>query len=182
MNTPDLKLSDHFSLFELTATSNEALQSANRDLTTEQVQKLSTLALHAEAIREICGGIPLRVHSGYRAPALNGATLGSSSTSQHPKCEAIDFDVKDQTLDDTFRKLLEAGEAGTFRFGQLILEEADRGFKDAEGRECISRWIHCSVEGSLPREKIGQVMKMNAGTDGKPHYVLSKQIHFQEAT
>jgi hypothetical protein len=176
-----MKLSEHFSLFELTHTDQEGYQAANRELTTEQIQKLGVLALHAEAIREICGGIPLKVHSGYRADRLNGATRGSSSTSQHPRCEGLDFNVVGQPLDDTFNKLLEAAEAGKFKFGQLILEEADRGFKDAEGRESISRWVHCSVEGTLEREKVGQVMKMRAATDGKPHYELVKKLEFKEA-
>lgn len=174
--TVDTKLSEHFSLYELTVTSNDKLQAANRDLTADQCQKLGFLALHAEAIREICGGLPVRIHSGYRADALNAATHGASSTSQHPKCEALDFDVAGQPLDDTFRMLLDAARAGKFRFGQLILEQADRGYKDPDGRESIARWVHCSVVGSLPGAKVGQAMKMVAGADGKQHYELIEQV------
>lgn len=171
--TPDMKLSEHFSLYELTHTDNEGYQAANRELTNEQLQKLGMLALHAEAIREICG-VPLRIHSGYRADRLNGATLGSSSTSQHPKCEAIDFDAKDQPLLDSFNKILDAAEAGKFKFGQLILERAQRPYGAVE-------WLHCSVPGLLPPEKVGQVMKMTAANDGKPHYELVKKLEFKEA-
>ncbi len=179
--TPDMKLSEHFSLYELTVTSNAALQEKNRELDNAQVQKLATLALHCEAIRELCGGRPLNVHSGYRSLSLNGATKGASSTSQHPRCEAIDFDVAGQPLDDTFGKLLDAAREGKFTFGQLILESADRGYKDANGAESIAHWVHCSVIGTLPPEKVGQAMKMVAGADGKQHYELVEKLTFKEA-
>jgi zinc D-Ala-D-Ala carboxypeptidase len=178
---PDMKLSDHFSLYELTTTSNAALQEKNRELDNAQVQKLATLALQCEAIRKICGEFPLRVHSGYRSLSLNGATKGASTTSQHPRCEAVDFDVSGQPLEDTFNKLLDAARAGEFSFGQLILESADRGYKDADGRESIAHWVHCSVIGTLPPEKVGQAMKMVAGADGKQHYELVEKLTFKEA-
>lgn len=174
----DQKLTTHFSLYELTVTANASLQAANRELTTEQLQKLNFLAHHCEQIRDFCGDASLRIHSGYRSEALNGATHGASSTSQHPRCEAVDFDVAGQPLDVTFALLLAAAKAGRFRFGQLILEQADRGYKDADGKESIAHWVHCSVIGTLAPEKIGQVLKMVAGPDGKPHYELVEQIKF----
>lgn len=169
--TSDMKLTEHFSLYELTSTSNEALQAKNRELTGEQVQKLVALAHHCEAIRRICGDGPLKIHSGYRSDALNGATHGSSSTSQHPRCEAVDFDVPGQDLGETFRLIHEAARAGKFRFGQLILEQAARPYGTVT-------WVHCSVEGTLDPMKIGQVMKMVAGQDGKPHYELVEKMDF----
>lgn len=168
--TGDQKLSENFSLYELTATSNEALQAKNRELVGDQFQKLIVLAYHCEAIRRICGA-PVKIHSGYRSEALNGATHGSSSTSQHPRCEAVDFDVPGQELGETFRLLHEAARAGKFRFGQLILESAVRPYGTAN-------WVHCSVEGTLDRAKVGQVMKMVAGQDGKQHYELIEKMDF----
>ncbi len=172
--TGDQKLSEHFSLYELTATSDEALQAKNRELTTEQVQKLVALAHHCEAIRAIVGRVPVKIHSGYRSDALNGATAGSSKTSQHPRCEAVDFDVPGQELGETFRLLHEAAREGKFQFGQLILETAVRAYGTAN-------WVHCSVVGTLAPEKVGQVMKMVAGADGKPHYELIEKLDFKEA-
>lgn len=170
----DRLLSDHFGLFELTKTSNADLQSMNRSLSDMQVQKLTKLARHAEAIREICGAAVL-VHSGYRSAALNGATLGSSDTSQHTRCEALDFDVIGQSVDDSFTKLYNSAKAGRFQFGQLILEEANRGY-------VLSRWVHCSIIGSLDPAKVGQAMKMTAGPDGVPHYALVEQLKFEKLT
>lgn len=165
------QLSEHFSLDELTVTSNDALQAANRVITDDQFVKLTALAAHCEILRAICGGRPLRIHSGYRSPALNGATTGSSSTSQHPRCEAVDFDVPGQTIEDSFNELLAAARAGKFKFGQLIIETAERSYGTV-------KWVHCSVIGTLDPSKVGQVMKMQSGPDGKPHYVLVDQIKF----
>jgi hypothetical protein len=87
----DQSLSTHFSLYEMTRTDNAKLQDANRDVTDDQVGKLTMLAGWLEGgARPLVG--PMRVHSAYRCDALNGVLPGHSSTSQHPKCEAVDFD------------------------------------------------------------------------------------------
>lgn len=166
----DVALTAHFSLFELTVTSNASLQGLNHTLTDKQVDKLTVLANHAEVVREICGA-PINIHSGYRNDALNGVTVGSSSTSQHPKCEALDLDVKGQTVEQTFNLLLAAARAGKFKFGQLIIEQAERSYG-------VAQWVHCSVIGTLDPDKVGQVMKMEAGPDGKPNYVLIDHLKF----
>lgn len=152
------QLTPHFSVDELTVTSNAALQASNRVLTDDQVAKLAVLAAHLETVRAICGNVPLRVHSAYRSDAVNGATRGAASTSQHPKCEAADFDVPGQTVNETFLALLTAARAGTFKFGELIIESADRGYKNADGTESISCWVHCSVIGTINPDHVGQVM------------------------
>jgi hypothetical protein len=173
------QLTEHFQIDELTVTSNAALQAANRVLTDDQIAKLGVLAQHLETIRALCGNTPLNVHSAYRSDAVNGATRGASSTSQHPKCEAADFDVPGQTIDATFLTLLTAARAGTFRFGQLIIEEADRGYKNADGTESISRWVHCSVIGTLNPDHVGQVMKADWNeAEGKFDYTLIDRIKF----
>lgn len=168
----DRKLSPHFSFFELTATSSPDLQAKNRELTPEQWIKLGELADHCEAIRGIVGQ-PVKIHSGYRCPDVNGATVGSSSTSQHPRCEAVDFDVPGQDVEETFGRLLVAARAGRLRFGQLIIERAQRSYGAVA-------WVHCSVIGTLDAAKVGQVMKMTAGPDGKPHYELVCKLDFKE--
>jgi zinc D-Ala-D-Ala carboxypeptidase len=166
----DEQLSPHFSLFELTTTSNKKLQEENRTLTYEQMCRLIILANHAESIREICGNAPVRVHSGYRSDSLNGATSGSSSASQHPRCEALDMDVMNQSVEDTFNKLLAAARVGKFKFGQLIIEKAGRDYG-------VSQWVHCSIIGTLDTTKVGQVMRMTE-VDGKFNYVLIDHLKF----
>lgn len=166
----DVQLSTHFSLYELTATSNASLQEENRTLTDDQVYKLTVLAAHGEKIRDIIG-LPVIVHSGYRCDALNGVIPGSSTTSQHPRCEALDLAVQGQSVDDTFNALLAAAKAGSFQFGQLIIEEATRSYG-------VVRWVHCSVIGTLDPSKVGQVMKMVARADGVTHYTMVDKLDF----
>jgi hypothetical protein len=166
----DMQLSAHFSLYELTATANASLQEENRTLTDDQVSKLSVLAAHGEKIRDIVN-LPVVVHSGYRCNALNGVIPGSSSTSQHPRCEALDLAVLGQSVDDTFNILLAAAKMGSFQFGQLIIEEATRSYG-------VVRWVHCSVIGTLDPSKVGQVMKMVAGADGVTHYTMVDKLDF----
>lgn len=170
---PSFQLSEHFSLGELTVTSNAALQGVNRLLSDTQLQKLTKLARHAEGIRRICG-LPVRIHSGFRSLALNGATAGSSKTSQHPKCEAIDFDIIGMSLEDAFTKLRAEAAAGRFVFGQLILECAQRDYG-------TSRWLHCSVIGTMDQSKVGQVLTM-VEKDGIYVYELVEQIKFEGLT
>ena len=165
----NIELTTHFNLHELTVTNNQAKQDANRDLTDEQVDKLCALARHGEAIREICGALPLRIHSAYRSPALNSATVGASNTSQHPLCEAIDFDVIGQDLETSFTLLWDAVRAGRLPLGQLIVEEAPRGTG-------VARWIHCSAPGNLPPAKRGLIMRMLVGTDGKRQTTVLEQV------
>lgn len=164
-------LTPHFSLFELTVTTKQSLQKQNRTLSDTQLMKLNTLAAFCERIRGVCGNSAVRIHSGYRSPSLNGATVGSSTTSQHPKCEAVDFDVAGQNVQETFNKILAAAKTGSIQFGQLILERAEREYGVVE-------WVHCSAVGSLDPKKVGQVMKMIAGRDGKPNYLLIDQIKY----
>ena len=166
----DSKLSEHFSLFELTVTTVPKMQEVNRLLSNNQMKKMKALADHCEIIREICGGAMI-VHSGYRGTLLNGVTQGSASTSQHPRCEAIDFHIVGISVEEAFSKILEAARAKKIKFGQLILERADRGY-------AVSTWVHCSVTGTLDPSKVGQVMKMVSGLDNVPHYISIDHISF----
>jgi hypothetical protein len=163
-------LSEHISLDELTVTDNSALQAANRDISESQFDKLKALALHCELIRSICGNRPIRIHSGYRSDALNAVTPGSSGTSQHTKCEAIDFDIPGVTVEDTFTELIQAARDAKFKFGQLILEQAENRFG-------VAKWVHCSVIGTLNPAHVGQAMKMTS-KDGVQKWDLIEQFHF----
>lgn len=168
----DQQLTPHFSLNELTVTSNTALQAQNRTLDDDQMVKLKALAQFAEGIRHLCGDVPMNVHSGYRCAAVNGATLGSSSTSQHPRCEAIDFDIPGQTIEQTFNLLLQSAKDHKLCFGQLIIEQAQRSYG-------VTEWVHCSVVGTLDPEKVGTVYRAVAGPDGKFVYTFVAKLDFE---
>jgi len=157
---PDQKLVRH-TVYQLTTTNNAALQDQNRRITPEQIAKLMEVdALLAQA--EDLIGKKLVVNSGYRCPELNAKTPGSATHSQHLLCEAGDVheDGSADTaagVEDAFQKLWKAGRDGKFKFGQLIVETAQRSY----GRVF---WLHVSL-GAPHRgpARCGQVMRMENG-------------------
>lgn len=158
----DRKLSEHFSLYELTATNYADLQGYNRILTDLQVNKLSNLAMLLETVRLILE-VPLTISSAYRSYAVN-MKVGGSATSQHMRSEAADFVPKGMDLPLAFSLLRKAAKARNIMFGQLIYEKQVRPY----GVE----WIHISL-GSPYRDIgiCGQVLTMNDG-----YYHLIEQI------
>ena len=81
-----MNLSPHFTLRELTRTSTGLANEPKPS----QVAALTSLCLHVlEPIRALLG-VPLRITSGYRAPAVNAA-IGGAKASQHMLGEAVDF-------------------------------------------------------------------------------------------
>ena len=87
-----MNLSPHFSFTELTRTSQTALQDRNREEAQVYIAQLTLLAELLEAIRAHFGR-PLKINSGFRGPAVNAATPGSSKTSQHMRGEAADITI-----------------------------------------------------------------------------------------
>lgn len=129
--TPDTRLAPNFTLGELTATSHSKYRANNFAFGADSVDKLREVAALLQAGRDHFGR-PFKVHSGARSPGLNAA-VGGSRSSQHMKCEAVDFSVRGVPLVDVWRwYALNAG----LHFGQLILE------KNAAGED---RWIHLSL-------------------------------------
>lgn len=166
----DRQLSPHFSLFELTRTDHSEFQEENRHVTQEEETKLRELANLGEAIIVILG-CNVDKHSGKRCLALN-RFLGSSDSSQHVKCEGLDFSPEgpdtEATVTDAWQKIVTAVRAqrkpgyvgtGVLKFGQLLLESC----KDK--REGRVWWIHVSL-GAPYRDakKCGQIATL---IDGK---------------
>lgn len=151
----DRKLTEHFSLYELTTTNVAHLQEMNRNVTESQIQKLWILAHLAEDIREFLM-VPLKITSGYRCLDLNQA-IGSTNRSQHLLCEAIDFVPIGMDIGAAFRNLAKAVREGRLAVGQLIFETDLRPYG-------YDSWIHCSL--GVPfrsHEKCSQVLRMENG-------------------
>lgn len=159
----DRKLTDNFTLYELTATSHANLQAENRVLNEVQIGKLTDLARLLERVRDILE-CPLVIHSGYRCTALNRA-VGSRDDSQHLRSEAADFVPKGMDLLIAFSMIRNAAEARQIEFGQLIYEKAQRSYGTTE-------WIHISLGAPYRKaETCGEVLSMNAGK-----YELIEQV------
>ena len=123
-----MQLTPHFSLSELTVTSNKDLKATNQVQAEKQLGKMYMLAGFAERVREIVGK-PLIITSGYRCPALNKA-VGGASSSQHKLAEAIDFKCKGLTNEQIACKIA----VSDLKFQQLIIEHSGG-----------AAWVHISI-------------------------------------
>lgn len=126
-----MKLSPHFSLAELTRSSTaDALQLDNRPAD-ELVPRLVRTAEMLERIRSTLG-VPVTITSGYRAPAVNRA-VGGVTSSDHAQGHAADIVAPGYGTPYQIAKLL-APLVSTLSIGQLILE-------GVKGKQ----WVHVST-------------------------------------
>ncbi len=80
-------LSQHFSLAEMTTTGTGIY---NQPANSAHMNNLRASAMLMERVRDLLGGLPIKVNSAYRSPAVNTAVRGSS-TSAHCLGWAVDF-------------------------------------------------------------------------------------------
>ncbi|CAB4141370.1 Peptidase M15A, C-terminal [uncultured Caudovirales phage] len=129
-----MKLSEHFSLEELTVSETAARKGLDNTPDNDALFDLKRLALFLEEIRTAVGK-PLRINSAYRAPEVN-ASVGGSKTSQHCKGQAADIRVTGMTPDQVVQAIITA----KLPFDQVIRE--------------FDSWTHVSIapQGKLPRK------------------------------
>ena len=158
--TPDKKLSDHFTLYQLTRTDHSDLQEENRHVTEEEENKLKAVAGLLETGMDILQ-LELDIHSGRRYLELN-KRVGGSERSQHLKCEAVDFSSKgpdtENSVNAIFSQLVVAANYDKIKFGQLIVESVNQG---REGRKF---WVHISLGAPYRHaSRCGQCLRMKDG-------------------
>ena len=146
-----MKLSENFSLLELTKSQTAERKGIDNPPSTE----------HQENLKKLCENVlqPVRDHfeqvvsvsSGYRSPELCTA-IGSSSKSQHARGEAADFEifgVSNKELADWIHY--------NINYDQLILEY----WKESDPN---SGWVHCSYSESNNRRQYLRAYKENGST------------------
>lgn len=84
------RLSEHFSLDEMTVSATGTRLGLKNVPTQTALAVLTKTARRMEEVRDLLGGKPIIVLSGYRAPAINKA-VGGSSNSAHMTGHAVDF-------------------------------------------------------------------------------------------
>jgi hypothetical protein len=122
-----MKLTSHFTLAELTVTSQPFDNTPSEDtliILTETARRLET-------VRMLLEGAAIHVSSGYRSIAVNKA-VGGSSKSAHLLGYAVDFTTKEHTPLEICRIIA----ASTIKFDQLIYE---------------GTWVHISFD---PKERM----------------------------
>ena len=148
-----MNLSKSFTLNELTK-SQEALRLGIANIPDEeQILNLKILCEKIlQPIRDFYG-MPVSVSSGFRSPELCKA-IGSSSTSQHTRGEAADFEIF-----SIANKALAEFIVANLDYDQCILEFWNEN-------EPNSGWVHCSYSSKYNRRQYLKADKV----DGKIVY------------
>lgn len=117
------KLTEHFTLEELTHTDHREFDNTPNDA---EKANLERLALFLEQVKELLGGKPIMVNSAFRCKQVNDA-VGSKDTSQHRIGCAADIRVPNMTPDQVVKAVIASG----LGYDQIIRE--------------FDRWTHISV-------------------------------------
>ena len=133
-----MKLSEHFSLEELTVTNHRSLDNTPNAGETENLRRL---AAFLELLKDRLGGRPVMVNSAYRSKAVNDA-CGSRDTSQHRLGCAADIRVPGMTPDAVVTAVMASGLA----YDQIIRE--------------FDAWTHISIPNlpALPPRKMALII------------------------
>ena len=148
-----MKLSDNFSLLELTKSQTAERKGIDNTPSPEHQENLKLLCTHIlQPIRDHFERV-VSVSSGYRSEALCTA-IGSKTTSQHAKGQAADFEIyglSNQELANNIKENLD--------YDQLILE-----YWTPESPN--NGWIHCSYNSEGNRKEYLRAYK----NEGKTKY------------
>ena len=151
-----MKLTQNFSLNELTKSQTAERKGINNTPSTEHQENLKSLCeMILQPIRDHFGQV-VSVSSGYRSQELCVA-IGSSTQSQHAKGQASDFEifgVSNKELADYIDQNLD--------YDQLILEY----WKGED--EPNSGWVHCSYTNGNNRKQYLRAYKENGSTKYEP--------------
>ena len=146
-----MKLSDNFSLLELTKSQTAERKGINNTPSPEHQENLKLLCTHIlQPVRDHFEQV-VSVSSGYRSPELCTA-IGSKTTSQHAKGQAADFEIfglSNRELANYIKENLD--------YDQLILEYWKK-------EDPNSGWVHCSYDVSVNRKQYLKAYKENGRT------------------
>lgn len=150
-------ISKHLSMKEVTKSATATKLGIDNTPTPQHLANLKLLAEKVfEPIRDHFGK-PIGVSSGYRSAALNEATPGSSSTSQHCSGEALDLDQGTTGTGITNKDVFEFIK-NNLEFDQMIWEYGTKDEPD---------WVHVSYESTGKQRK--QILRCTR-VNGKPSY------------
>lgn len=137
------RLSDNFCLWEMVRSQTAQARKIFNVPDEAGIEKLRQLCVKVlQPIRSALGR-PLRVNSAYRSPKLNAAVGGASKTSQHMRCEAVDFEIMGM---DNFELAQWVREH--LVYDQLILE-----FYGDDSSDPNDGWVHVSYTTARPNRR-----------------------------
>ena len=127
-----MKLTEHFSLEELTATSHRQFDNTPNDA---EMANLVLLAEFLEQVKAALDGKPVMINSAFRSKQVNDS-VGSKDTSQHRTGCAADFKVPGMVPDAVVRAIIAAG----LPYDQIIRE--------------FDAWTHISISDKPRRQAL----------------------------
>ena len=146
-----MKLTENFSLHEMTSSVTAQKRGINNMPTQEHTENLKALCENVlEPVRELMG-CPIKITSGYRSGQLN-AYIGGASMSQHMFGQAVDIDLNERNAE------LYNAIVNNLEFDQVIWE-----FGTDENPD----WVHVSYAADKNRKKCLKAVKK----DGKTVYL-----------
>ena len=134
-------VTEHVSLAELTYSETAMRRGILNVPSASVVDRLRLVCAHIVEPARAHFGLPVRINSGYRAPAVNVA-VGGAPDSQHVKGEAVDFEIPGVT-----NVALAVWIHDALAFDQLILEAYVPG-------QPSSGWVHCSWRANGNRRSV----------------------------
>lgn len=132
-----MRLSEHFTLAELTVSQEAARRAIDNTPSSEVIANLRRTAELLELVRSLFGK-PVIVTSGYRSPAVNRA-VGGSMHSQHMIGQAADFVIPSAGSPLEICRTIASTLPSAIPFHQLIHE--------------FRAWVHISWSGA-PRRQV----------------------------
>ena len=130
-----MKLTENFSLEELTHTDHREFDNTPNDV---ELNNLTRLAEFLEQVRTLLGK-PIFINSAFRSKLVNDA-VGSKDTSQHRIGCAADLRVVGMTPDEVVKAII----ASDLNFDQIIRE--------------FDRWTHISIPNSIHNQPRKQAL------------------------
>ena len=118
-----MKLSEHFTLEELTATSHREFDNTPK---ASELANLMRLAALLEQVKTVLGNKPVMINSGFRSKQVNDS-VGSKDTSQHRLGCAADIRIPGMSPNEVVKAIMDSD----IPYDQLIRE--------------FDSWTHISV-------------------------------------
>ena len=150
------RLSENFSLWEMVRSETANARGIFNIPDEAGIERLRQVCINVlQPIRNKFGR-PIRVNSAYRSPKLNASVNGSSKTSQHMRCEAVDFEIMGM---DNFELAQWVQE--NLIYDQLILE-----FHGDDSTDPNDGWVHTSYTTARPNRRMDLTINLKGTRSG----------------
>jgi zinc D-Ala-D-Ala carboxypeptidase len=132
-----VQVTEHFSWYEVQYSTTAKARGIDNTVPASLRTNVLNTAKRMEKIRALLG-VPIKVTSWYRCPALNAA-IGGSRTSAHMQGLAVDFKPYHMSLADAFNIIRKSD----LDYDQIIIERTKDG----------AAWVHVGFSRTTPRRE-----------------------------